>query len=856
MLAGALAMLFSLTLAVSAPLTSFAAGWLTDTGADDWKSTSSYALDPAAWVLDTNPMAGALAYSQSAVIGSYVYLFGGYNSATGHYTNVIYRAPTSDPTAWSNTGATLPGSVGAAQLAVVGSYVYLFGGVNDSAYLNTIYKAPISDPTAWVDTGAHLPTTLGASSIAVVAGNVYLFGGTISGTASRVIYTAPTSNPTAWTDTGALLPAGLAFSSLAVVNGYIYLFGGENPTFTPVKVIYRAPTSDPTSWSDTLAVLPGNVGETQSAVLGDSVFIFGGRTTFSSLSSNIIYKAPLSSPTTWSNTGNTLPVSVTRSQVAIVGGVAYLFDGQTTSVLRAPLTLIDSTPPTPNPMTFSAAPSATTTSRIGMTATTATDAEGSNPVEYLFTAAPCATNGGTGYTSSSWQTSVSYSDSGLQKNQCYSYAVLARDSAGNTGAPSATTSVYTRASAPLPPSFSYVSDHSYAISNSENGNPSNTVFTLQVQSTSPTDSSWNAKYLDAAGNPSASAVFLSDATWDTVIMQNLLSGTTYSVRAYAKNGDNMNTGWSATANVTGASTPPPPMTGTPITGYGWSDTTGWISLSCSNTDTCSTSNYGVYIQSDGTVTGYAWSDTVGWIQFGGLSSFPTGGGTTAANATLIGSTALTGWARACAGTVGGDCSSMTSRDDGWDGWIALSGTGYGPTLSSGSLTGYSWGDTNVGWILWNAATTYEPCQTTSGYQCVGNDSVYTAPSCTQTTDVCSSHGTGWFCSSDNHLCTAPPAPSYTNSSGELTARPSLVKSGATTKLSWSVQDASTCTVSGNGDSWTGVTSASSNCATKTGTMCVTAPITDLTTYALHCVGDGGTLDGSATITLIPSWRER
>ena len=69
----------------------------------------------------------AFSSSQVAVIGNYVYLLG------GSYTNVIYRAPVSDPTNWTNTGATLPGNLAHSQVAVVGDYVYLFGGNNGSS---------------------------------------------------------------------------------------------------------------------------------------------------------------------------------------------------------------------------------------------------------------------------------------------------------------------------------------------------------------------------------------------------------------------------------------------------------------------------------------------------------------------------------------------------------------------------------------------------------------------------------------------------------------------------------------------------------------------------------------------------
>jgi hypothetical protein len=150
---------------------------------------------------------------------------------------------------------------------------------------------------------------------------------------------------------------------------------------------------------------------------------------------------------------------------------------------------------------------------------------------------------------------------------------------------------------------------------------------------------------------------------------------------------------------------------TPLYGWAWSDTIGWISFNCNDLDTCATSNYGVVENSDGSLTGYAWSTNIGWIEFGNLSSFPTGAGTQSVNASVDSSGVLHGWIRACAGTAAGDCSSMTSRTDGWDGWISLGGTGYSiVSVQSGtvsSLQGFAWGSTNVGWVLFNPQSTVE-----------------------------------------------------------------------------------------------------------------------------------------------------
>jgi glucuronoarabinoxylan endo-1,4-beta-xylanase len=82
----------------------------------------------------------------------------------------------------------------------------------------------------------------------------------------------------------------------------------------------------------------------------------------------------------------------------------------------------DTTPPTPDPMTWASYPTATGSSTITMTATTATDAT-SPPVQYYF---ECTNDSSK---SSGWQSSTTYVASGLTPSTQYSFRVRARDSA-------------------------------------------------------------------------------------------------------------------------------------------------------------------------------------------------------------------------------------------------------------------------------------------------------------------------------------------------------------------------------------------------------------------------------------------
>jgi hypothetical protein len=83
--------------------------------------------------------------------------------------------------------------------------------------------------------------------------------------------------------------------------------------------------------------------------------------------------------------------------------------------------LPDTTPPTPDPMTFASVPAAVNAITVNMTATTAVD--DNYPVEYFFE----ETSGNPGGTSSGWQSSPEYTDTGLKPGATYSYRVKARD---------------------------------------------------------------------------------------------------------------------------------------------------------------------------------------------------------------------------------------------------------------------------------------------------------------------------------------------------------------------------------------------------------------------------------------------
>ncbi len=83
---------------------------------------------------------------------------------------------------------------------------------------------------------------------------------------------------------------------------------------------------------------------------------------------------------------------------------------------------------------------------------------------------------------------------------------------------------------------------------------------------------------------------------------------------------------------------------------------------------------------------------------------------------------------------------------------------------------------------------------------------------------------------------------------QIRAIPSIVSRGATTQVNWSAQNVDSCTVvAPNGDSWAGV---SSPVGGET-----SSPIEERMVYTLTCESASGTRTRTATVDILPSWRE-
>lgn len=199
----------------------------------------------------------------------------------------------------------------------------------------------------------------------------------------------------------------------------------------------------------------------------------------------------------WGGGGATYTVVArfVNGEVAIIPGVVptseSIIIGAETLSQTIKIEEVDNTPPSPNPMTFSSNPSNASETSVSMTGSSATDAD-RPPVEYFFDFSACASNGGTGGSDSGWQAGTGYTDSGLEPNHCYRYAVKARDSDGtpNEAAYSSYVSTYTSADIPGTPSLGSPTQDTLTLTNNEDLNPlanPTTYFAVQVATTNPND---------------------------------------------------------------------------------------------------------------------------------------------------------------------------------------------------------------------------------------------------------------------------------------------------------------------------------------------------------------------------------
>ncbi len=198
------------------------------------------------------------------------------------------------------------------------------------------------------------------------------------------------------------------------------------------------PSPDPMTWAvEPTAVNEGVVTMTATTATDQTGVEYQFRR-YAADGTTLLFASPWQGDTVFVDSGLT-PDTTYGYTVTARDKTPDQFTGSPSAVAFVTMPPPDTTPPTPDPMTWEVEPTALRYDTVTMTATTATDVSG---VEYYF----AELSGNPGGSSSGWQDSPVFIATGLTPNTTYSYTVTARDKslAQNETAPSAVVHVTTQ----------------------------------------------------------------------------------------------------------------------------------------------------------------------------------------------------------------------------------------------------------------------------------------------------------------------------------------------------------------------------------------------------------------------------
>jgi N-acetylneuraminic acid mutarotase len=223
------------------------------------------------WTLATRLPAGIVNAPAAAVVGTRIYVLGGFAGATNVPTARVSVFDTKRRK-WLR-GPPLPRGLGGAAAVVLGGHIHVLGGGND---VSTLASHWVLDPTtgAW-SAAAPLPRAEGSPAAAVLGGKIYAIGGR-SGSSDfgdTYVYDPVTDR---WAHGPSIPPRGTA--GAAVWKGSIYLFGGESQaTASVLGDVYRL-SPGASTWQR-VGRMPTARNYARSVVYRGRIYVVGGSRT-------------------------------------------------------------------------------------------------------------------------------------------------------------------------------------------------------------------------------------------------------------------------------------------------------------------------------------------------------------------------------------------------------------------------------------------------------------------------------------------------------------------------------------------------------------------------------------------------
>jgi hypothetical protein len=350
--------------------------------------------------------------------------------------------------------------------------------------------------------------------VTLAAGNYYL---SIDGTGMGDPMTDP---PSGYSDYGAL--------------GYYSIFALGSANNDPDVT---APTPNPMTWE----TVPYKTGA-HSIAMEASV----ATDTENGVEYNFICTAGGGNDSGWqpgtSYTDTSLPAGILYTYTVTARDTSDNRNPGAASSSASATTDPESAPPSPDPMTWSTAPNARSSSMISMTATKAFDPSG---VEYFF---DCTIGAGH---DSDWQDSSFYADTGLLPNTSYTYTVTVRDKSSNQNTTATSTALL--ATTLTTPAGAWIGTDKDVYAQYED-------FTVYFANTGGNLYDWIGLFADGATNEDyIKYVYLYGETDGTMIYGGISDSGDYDIRLFFN--DSYTVEASCDISVAGLSAPTPdPMT--------------------------------------------------------------------------------------------------------------------------------------------------------------------------------------------------------------------------------------------------------------------------------------------------------
>lgn len=181
----------------------------------------------------------------------YLYLFGGADGLSG----AVYRASVNDPTVTVDIGATNGPTTCFGKGFIHNDYIYHMGGDNlNSTTSNTIKRASIYNPAVWTTLPLTLPTTLTRFNLAIIGNYLWIFGGATSVSAGNpTVATAAYSisldslgntGTTGWLTHSTAYASNQWGATMIVTGTHVHLIGGQQNLAAPITSIQSTSVLD------------------------------------------------------------------------------------------------------------------------------------------------------------------------------------------------------------------------------------------------------------------------------------------------------------------------------------------------------------------------------------------------------------------------------------------------------------------------------------------------------------------------------------------------------------------------------------------------------------------------------------